>query len=116
MSPPPASPVTEEAVRSALAAVRDPEVDEGIVDLGLLESVDIGAGHVSIVLVPTSATCPMADVLVDDATAAVQAIVPDGWTVDVQLDFDLFWTPDRMAASLRSRFGWSGGGPGGNAA
>lgn len=61
-----------EQVRAALGEVLDPEIGESIVDLGLVERIEVRAGRVEVLLVPTSATCPMAELLVEDATAAVQ--------------------------------------------
>jgi metal-sulfur cluster biosynthetic enzyme len=95
-------------VRAALQSVADPEIGESIVDLGLIERIEALPGQrLSVVLVPTSATCPMADLLVDDATAAAEQALPRGWTVEVTLDFRLAWSPARMSPALRERFGWS---------
>lgn len=98
----------EDRVRQALQDVQDPEVGESIVDMGLVDEIRIEPGFVEVVLVPTSAICPMSEVLIEDATAAVERCVPAGTAVDVRLDFDRFWTPDRMSPALRTRFGWSG--------
>lgn len=94
------------AVMAALATVDDPEMGENLVDLGVVGEVRIDGASVAVTLIPTSATCPMADVMVDDALAAVQRACPPGTEVDVQMDWDTEWSPERLAPALRERFGW----------
>jgi metal-sulfur cluster biosynthetic enzyme len=96
----------QEAVMAALATVDDPEMGENLVDLGVVGGVQVDGNAVTVTLIPTSATCPMADVMVDDALAAVQRVCPPGTTVDVHLDWDTEWSPERLAPALRERFGW----------
>ena len=96
----------QEAVMAALATVDDPEMGENLVDLGVVGGVQVDGDAVTVTLIPTSATCPMADVMVDDALAAVQRVCPPGTTVDVHLDWDTEWSPERLAPALRERFGW----------
>lgn len=94
------------AVMAALATVDDPEMGENLVDLGVVGAVRIDGASVAVTLIPTSATCPMADVMVDDALTAVQRACPPGTAVDVQMDWDTEWSSDRLAPALRERFGW----------
>lgn len=94
------------AVMAALATVDDPEMGENLVDLGVVGAVRIDGASVAVTLIPTSATCPMADVMVEDALTAVQRACPPGTAVDVQMDWDTEWSPDRLAPALRARFGW----------
>jgi metal-sulfur cluster biosynthetic enzyme len=101
-----AAALTEAGVRQALQAVVDPEVGESIVELGLVDQVHLASGRIEVVLVPTSATCPMADVLLEDATEAVQHLAGPAVSVRVRLDFEQVWTPERMSPALRERFGW----------
>ena len=96
----------QETVMAALATVDDPEMGESLVDLGVVGEVRVEGDSVRVSLIPTSATCPMADVMVDDALVAVQRVCPPGTTVDVQMDWDTVWSPERLAPALRERFGW----------
>jgi metal-sulfur cluster biosynthetic enzyme len=96
----------ETRVRAALHGVLDPEIGESIVDLGLVLRIEIDAGRVHVVLIPTSATCPMSDLLLEDATAAVRATCPQGTAVSVTLDWGTPWEPQRMSPELQARFGW----------
>jgi metal-sulfur cluster biosynthetic enzyme len=94
------------AVREALHRVEDREAGMNIVDLGLVCAVEIGAGAVRVDLTMTTMACPMADMIVGDARAAIGTAVPDGTTVDVRLVRDPPWTPDRMTGDARKHFGW----------
>ncbi len=94
------------AVMAALANVDDPEMGENLVDLGVIGRVLVEGERVSVSLIPTSATCPMADLMVEDALSAVQRVCPPGTEVVVAMDWDIEWTPERMAPELRERFGW----------
>lgn len=94
------------AVMAALASVDDPEMGENLVDLGVVGRVELDGGCVHVHLIPTSATCPMADVMLEDAMAAVQRACPPGTEVDVRMNWDTEWSPERLAPALRERFGW----------
>lgn len=98
-------PVACAAVLDALRKVADPEVGENIVELGLVESIAVAPGEVTVVLVMTSATCPMGDYLVDEAFRAVQKQQPDA-DIFVRPDHVTVWTPERMSPGARRRLGW----------
>lgn len=103
--PRPALP-DEAALRDALQKVRDPEIGESIVDLGLVESIRCSPQGVQVTLIPTSATCPVADVMIDDAAEALRRTCPEGTPVDVRMDWDIPWSPARLSPALKARFGW----------
>jgi metal-sulfur cluster biosynthetic enzyme len=107
-TPVPTSMPSEAALRDALGEVLDPEVGEPIVDLGLVERIEVAPARVDVTLVATSATCPMADVLVDDVVEAIGRACPPGTAVEAAIDYGIAWTPERMTPSLRVRFGWAG--------
>ena len=100
------TPPDEASVRDALHQVLDPEIGESIVDLGLVQAIEIAPGQIRVTLIPTSATCPMSEMLLEDATDAVQRACPEGTLVDVVLDWDTPWEPDRMHPTLKAHFGW----------
>jgi metal-sulfur cluster biosynthetic enzyme len=97
---------TEAGVRQALSGVLDPEIGESIIDLGLLQRIEITPQRVHVVLIPTSATCPMSGLLLEDSIKAVKRACPDGMAVSVVLDWDATWDPHNMSPELQSRFGW----------
>ncbi len=96
----------ETEVMQALSGVEDPEAGMSIVDLGLVYSVHSEPGCVRVRMTMTSPACPAAPYLVDEATAAVRALAPDGTDVQVELVWDPPWTPERMSAEAQQRFGW----------
>lgn len=84
------SRLTENAIIDAIRPVKDPELDLGIVDMGLLRGVDIDpeTGHVRVELTLTSPMCPMGPQLV--AAVRDKAMTVPG----VMLAFvDLVWSP-----------------------
>ena len=55
----------------------------------------------------TSPSCPLGPVLVDEVVAAVRGVVPGTPDVRVELVWEPPWTPERMSAEARERFGGS---------
>ncbi|MFJ6212843.1 Mrp/NBP35 family ATP-binding protein [Streptomyces sp. NPDC092296] len=76
----------EESVRSALATVQDPEIHRPITELGMVKSVEIGAGGaVRVAVWLTVSGCPMRDTITSRVTEAVER-VPGVTAVAVELD------------------------------
>jgi len=98
----------EAEVLEALKGVQDPEAGMSIVDLGLVYGVAVQPGRVHVRMTVTSPACPAAPYLVDEATAAVRALAPEGTEVEVELVWEPPWTPERMSSEAQKRFGWSG--------
>jgi ATP-binding protein involved in chromosome partitioning len=67
-------PVTEAQVKSALRAVKDPDLHEDIVALGFVKDVRIEGGDVSVRIELTTPACPVKDALKADAETAIRAI------------------------------------------
>ncbi|HRP94727.1 MAG TPA: metal-sulfur cluster assembly factor [Rhodocyclaceae bacterium] len=105
MSTPTPSPDVE-AIRTALRQVIDPEVGVNIVDLGLVYGIDATPEKVRITMTMTSPACPMADMIIDDIDAVLDALLPEGLAVDVQLVWDPPWNPGMMKTDARRHFGW----------
>ncbi len=54
--------LTEQAVREALAEVKDPEIPTvSVIDLGMLHRVEVVGGRVRVELLPTFVGCPAID-------------------------------------------------------
>jgi len=97
---------SEDRVRQALSSVDDPEVGMNIVDLGLVYRIDIAPERVRVELTMTTPACPLGDVISENASRAVRALLPQGVAVEIALVWDPPWTPDRMSESARQTFGW----------
>jgi len=77
---------TEDAIRTALSRVDDPEIHRPITELGMVKSITIGAdGTVDIGIYLTVAGCPMRTEITERVTTAA-ADVPGVGTVRVELD------------------------------
>jgi len=96
----------EEDVLGALHNVIDPEVGMNIVDLGLIYGVDISGDRLHIDLTMTTPACPMSEMILDHARQALQAIVPEGMTIELELVWDPPWNAGRMSEYAREYFGW----------
>ena len=97
-------PVTEKEVRAALKTVKDPELNLDLVVLGLIYEINVQGTDVDVRMSLTSPMCPVAEQIVNEATAAVQAVEGVA-NAKVQLTFDPPWTPDRIAPLIRSSLG-----------
>ncbi len=96
------------AVYDALREVDDPEAGMNIVELGLVYRVDVVEGRIEIDLTMTTPACPVADMLVEQATHAAQRACPDGTEVRLQLVWEPIWNPSMMSGTAREFFGWAG--------
>ena len=97
-----------DAVRNALRDVIDPEAGINIVELGLVYRIELAGSVVNVDLTMTSPTCPMGDMILDDARQAVEACLPEGRSLDLQLVWEPPWGPERMSEKARGHFGWDG--------
>jgi metal-sulfur cluster biosynthetic enzyme len=99
------TPVNEEAVRSALRQVKDPELDLNIVDLGLVYSVENTDGEVRIEMTLTSPGCPAGPMITNDVYRVVRALegVKD---VTIDIVWEPYWTPERIEPKVRALMGF----------
>ena len=97
---------TPEAVRKALRAVKDPELNLNIIDIGLVYDVEVAdPGRVQVKMTLTSPGCPAGTEIIDD----VKRVVTDMEgveSVDVELVWDPYWTPDKMDPRVRAFLGF----------
>lgn len=94
----------EATVLNALRQVIDPEIGCNIVDLGLVYSIDIRDGHVTVVMTLTTPGCPMHDSIAGGVSAVVQSLEPVE-DVDVQVVWDPPWNPAMMTERGRNHVG-----------
>jgi metal-sulfur cluster biosynthetic enzyme len=97
---------TAEAIRKAIRAVKDPELNLNIIDIGLVYEVDIddqGAVHIQMTL--TSPGCPAGAQIIDDVKRVVGDM--EGVTsVEVELVWEPYWTPEKMDPRVRTFLGF----------
>lgn len=99
-------PAWQEPLTEALRRVVDPEMALSIVDIGLIYGVTLGEDQVHVAMTMTSAACPVADVIVADVQAALDALLPPEIAIDVELVWEPPWTPARMSSGARRFMGW----------
>lgn len=87
-------------VVQALSRVIDPEFALTIVDLGLIYGVVVDAERIHVRLTMTSAACPVADVIIDDAGHELSQVAGDR-AVDVELVWEPPWGPERLSDRAR---------------
>jgi metal-sulfur cluster biosynthetic enzyme len=102
MSTPPVSP---DFIRKALRAVKDPELNLNIIDLGLVYDVEIGeSGDVTVKMTLTSPGCPAGPEIVGDVTRTIQELEGVN-SVDVEIVWEPYWTPERIDPRVRAFLG-----------
>jgi metal-sulfur cluster biosynthetic enzyme len=98
--------VDDSAVYDALRGVDDPEAGMNVVDLGLVYAVRVDTGGIEVDMTMTTPACPVSEMLVEQARSAVEAVVPAGTRVQVNLVWDPIWNPSMMSSTARDFFGW----------
>ncbi len=96
----------EKTVLEALRQVIDPELDCNIVDLGLIYSIRIHQGKVSVQMTLTTHGCPMHESIAMGTQAAILRLAPVE-EVEVDLVWDPPWNPSMMSDAGRARLGLS---------
>jgi metal-sulfur cluster biosynthetic enzyme len=84
-------------VAAALGRVIDPEVALNIVDIGLVYGVAIAADRCHVRLTMTSAACPVAEVIIDEACRELALSLPAAIRPDIEIVWEPAWTPDMMS-------------------
>lgn len=97
---------TPDQIRSILRVVVDPEVGVNIVDLGLIYGVEVTPEEVKIDLTMTSPACPMSDLIIDDAEAALKPALPESCKISIDLVWNPPWEPSMMSDKARDNLGW----------
>jgi metal-sulfur cluster biosynthetic enzyme len=101
-----AFPDTEQ-IRDALRRVADPEVGANIVDLGLIYRIEFSGPNLLIEMTMTSPACPMGEMIIDDAYAELEHILPNECQPEIRIVWDPPWNPSMMSEQCRLRLGWN---------
>ena len=104
-APGPAEGLTEDQVRSALRRVKDPELNLNIVDLGLIYEIEVTEGrNVHVEMTLTSPGCPSGPEIMSEAQRVIESL--EGVrSVDIELVWAPYWTPERIDPRLRAFLG-----------
>jgi metal-sulfur cluster biosynthetic enzyme len=97
--------ILEDDVRTVLRRVKDPELNLNIVDLGLVYEIEVTEGKdVRVEMTLTSPGCPSGPEIISDAQRAIEGMEGVG-SVDIELVWTPYWTPDRIDPRLRAFLG-----------
>ena len=83
-----------------LNTVMDPELDVGIVDLGLIYDVTVDKGVAIVTMTLTSPGCPAGSEIMEGVKTALLG-EPGVNTVNVNLVWEPIWGPDRVHEAIR---------------
>jgi metal-sulfur cluster biosynthetic enzyme len=97
--------ISAELARKALRAVKDPELGLNVIDIGLIYDLDIDdAGVVHVKMTLTSPGCPSSAEIMDDIRNTLAEL--EGVTsVDLELVWEPYWTPEKMDPRVRAFLG-----------
>ena len=97
--------LSEDQVRTALRRVKDPELNLNIVDLGLIYEVEVTEGrNVHVEMTLTSPGCPSGPEIMSEAQRVIESLEGVG-SVDIELVWSPYWTPERIDPRLRAFLG-----------
>lgn len=100
-----ATALTPDTIRKALRGVKDPELGLNIVDIGLVYDTEVNeAGDVRVKMTLTSPGCPSGPEILQDAKMVLEDL--EGVrSVQVDLVWEPYWTPERMDPRVRAFLG-----------
>src|SRR6266511_6430480 len=99
----------ERRVWDALAEVKDPEIPAvSVVELGIIRSVEAGAGHIPVEILPTFVGCPALELIRASIAERLAGMAPE---VQVEATFAEPWTSDRITPEGRRKLRESGFAP-----
>ncbi len=95
-----------EPIETALRQVVDPELALNIVDIGLVYAVTVTDRLVQVLMTMTSAACPVTDVIIGDAEAELDNVIPAQFAIRVELTWEPAWEAGRMSLRAKAFMGW----------
>lgn len=107
--------ITQRQVVDSLKQVRDPEISEDIVEIGLIYGINIEPNVINITMSLTSPTCPYADFLLTDIKETIkkdfgkdchiQVVFKPTWNLSMcseETIFNLEFTEDQIKDSIKA--------------
>ncbi|GEO39134.1 metal-sulfur cluster biosynthetic enzyme [Skermanella aerolata] len=98
----------EAAAWDALTQVIDPETELSIVNMGLVYDIDGTPDGLLVRLTLTHPSCPMGELIVQQAEKALAAISTPACSARIELTFDPPWTPDLITPEGRRQLDRAG--------
>jgi len=91
-----------EKIREKLKEIIDPEIGFDIVSLGLIEEIKVEKNRAFIKILPTSPFCPYLSLIVEEIYQKLGELNLD---VEVEIDFENFWSLERASKEVREKLG-----------
>jgi metal-sulfur cluster biosynthetic enzyme len=106
--------MNDQDILLALKDVLDPELGLNIVDLGLVYRAERTREGIVVEMTMTTPTCPIGEMMTEQAELALRRQFPDAESVRVHLLWDPPWSPDLMSEDARrllggADLGWGSG-------
>lgn len=95
----------DSSAAEALRSVIDPEIGINIVDLGLVYQLRTEGGVLKAEIGLTSPSCPLGDYIAAQARDRLAEVAGNLALVQVVLNRNVRWSPDRMSAAARRALG-----------
>lgn len=83
-----------------LNKVIDPELNIGIIDLGLVYNIKIKTGHAHVIMTLTSPACPVGPLIIQQVEDRLH-LYKDVKSVEVEIVWDPFWTQEMIDPDIR---------------
>lgn len=97
--------VSEEQVKLALRRVKDPDLNLNILDLGLVYAIQVNGSKVKVDMTLTSPGCPSGPEIMGNAEQEIRTL-PGVESVEMNLVWVPFWSPERMEPRVRAYLGF----------
>ena len=97
--------VSEDQVKLALRRVKDPDLNLNILDLGLVYAIEVKGAKVKVDMTLTSPGCPSGPEIMTNAEDEIKSL-PGVESVDMNLVWVPFWTPEKMEPRVRAYLGF----------
>lgn len=98
---------TEADIREALKAVKDPELNLDIINLGLVYEIKINDDNtVDVDMTLTSPSCPVGPMILTDAFQTIRKNFPQFDDVRINLVWVPFWNPEMMSDEAKEMLGY----------
>jgi metal-sulfur cluster biosynthetic enzyme len=97
--------MSDDQVLLALKDVVDPELGVNIVDLGLVYRAEWTREGIVVEMTMTTPTCPIGEMMSEQAEAALRRRFPDVRSVRIHLLWDPPWSPDLITEEGRRALG-----------
>ena len=98
--------MSDQQILLALKDVVDPELGVNIVDLGLVYRADWTGEGIEVAMTMTTPTCPIGEMLVEQAESALRRRFPETPSIRVDLLWDPPWSPELITDEGRRALGW----------